>query len=287
MESSVRATAVIGSFMGMLLAFALNPAAAAKEAAEVPFDGEPCAPSLATAAAGAPPVGTGGCRGVRPGAYVRAPQGGCTLNFVFRVRERTASGTRTVRYAGTAGHCALRDLGEVSWRADRGPRAYISSGAGWKKIGEFVYAVLRPRGLVGAYRDFALIRLDGKVKSRARMCHFGGPTGINADIHNRPVLLHYYGQGLGFGATVPARTAVARGLPRRAVAGATGAINYGDSGAGVISEDGRAVGLIVQFVDESGPDVIGITRLRPQMRRAEKVLKVDMTLLTARLSRTL
>jgi hypothetical protein len=73
----------------------------------------------------------------------------------------------------------------------------------------------------------------------------------------------------------------------RNVAGATGAINYGDSGAGVISEDGRAVGVIVQFVDESGPDVIGITRLRPQMRRAEKVLGVDMTLLTASLRRTL
>jgi hypothetical protein len=221
---------------------------------------------------------------VRPGAYVGAPQGGCTLNFIFSVREKTSSGTRTVRYAGTAGHCLLADVGESSWGYNQGPRAYDSSATDKQKIGEFVYAILRPRGLVGAFRDFALIRLDADVASRARMCHFGGPTGINADIHDEPVVLHHYGQGLGFGQTVPARTSVARGLSDPDVAGATGTINYGDSGAGVISEDGRAVGVIVQFVDESGPDVIGITRLRPQIERAEKVLDVNISLITAPLS---
>jgi hypothetical protein len=203
------------------------------------------------------------------------------------VREKTTSGTRTTRYAGTAGHCALPNGGEVSWARNKGPRAYDSAGTGKKKIGEFVYAVLDPRGLIGAYRDFALIRLDAAVKSRARMCHFGGPTGINADIHDRPTVLHHYGQGLGFAGTVPARTSIARELSDPDVAGATGTINYGDSGSGVISDDGRAVGVIVQFVDESGPDVIGITRLRPQMKRAARVLHVRISLIKAPLNQTL
>jgi hypothetical protein len=265
----------------------LSLATIAPAGAGVPFDAAACGPRMATAPISPLPVGTGPCRGVRPGAYVRAPQGGCTLNFLFRVREKTAAGTRTVRYAGTAGHCALSSRGEVSWTINQGPRAYLSSRARRKKIGEFVYAVLRPRGVIGAYRDFALIRLDAAVKSRARMCHFGGPTGINADIHNRPTVLHHYGQGLGVGETVPARTSMARGLSDRNVAGATGAINYGDSGSGVISDDGRAVGVIVQFVDQSGPDVIGITRLRPQIERAAKVLDVRISLIKAPLKQTL
>jgi hypothetical protein len=253
---------------------------ASSASAGVPFDASVCGPRYA--AASAPPVGIGPCPGVRPGAYVDAPQGGCTLNFLFSVKEKTPSGgTRTVRYVGTAGHCALPDSGEVAWGPNQGPKAYDGAG---KKIGEFVYAVLQPRGVIGAYRDFALIRLDSGVSSQARMCHFGGPTGMNADVHDDPILLHHYGQGLGLGETIPARTSVARGLPDPNVAGATGAINYGDSGAGVISADGRAVGVIVQFVDESGPDVIGITRIRPQMWRAENVLDVDMTLMTGPLA---
>lgn len=277
-----RVSMSVGSVVGAMLALAFvapMPATAA-----VPFDAAPCGPQPVATPGPAPPVGTGTCLGVRPGAYVLAPEGGCTLNFLFRVQEKTRTGTRTVRYAGTAGHCALAVEGEVSWAPNQGPRAYDSAGTDKKKIGEFVYAVSRSRGLIRSYRDFALIRLDADVESRIRMCHFGGPTGMNADIHDRPILLHHYGQGLGFGETIPARTSIARGLPDPDVAGATGATNYGDSGAGVISEDGRAVGVMVQFVDEEGPDVIGITRLRPQIWRAEKVLDVDITLLTASLS---
>ena len=283
MESprSVRAvvTAVVWALIALSGPSASGPATA--HASVLPETGS-CAFRLAASPVAAPPVGAGPCHGVRPGAYVAAPQGGCTLNFVFRAREKTAEGTRSVRYVGTAGHCALGAARERSWAPNKGPKAFDVAG---RKIGEFVYAVLEPgEGLIGAYRDFALIRLDGDVKSSIAMCHFGGPTGINADMGGGPVVVHHYGQGLGWGETIPARTSVVRSLNDPDVAGATGAINYGDSGAGVISADGRALGVVVQFIDESGPDLIGITRIRPQMLRAEKVLDVDLTLLKAALS---
>jgi hypothetical protein len=262
------------------MSLAVLTVAGPSASAGVPFDAAGCEARMA-AGPSAPPIGTGPCDGVRPGAYVHTKEGGCTLNFVFNAKE----GSRTIRYVGTAGHCILPAEGEVSWDANQGPKAYDGAGDDKKKIGEFVYAVVRSDEdtVLSAFRDFALIRLDAGIESRVSMCHFGGPTGMNNDIHDETIPGHFFGQGLGFGSTVPARTLLVRGLRDPDVAGAAGPMIYGDSGAGVISEDGRAIGVIVQFIDEPGPDLIGITRLRPQVSRAEHVLGVDLTLLTAAL----
>jgi hypothetical protein len=63
----------------------------------------------------------------------------------------------------------------------------------------------------------------------------------------------------------------------------------GDSGSGILSSDGRAVGVIVTVGVHSGSigtggvdaGVVGITRLAPQVERASDVLGVGFTLETA------
>lgn len=271
-SSSLRALRVVSLLAVAVMAACLAGPASARVLVEA------CEPKLA--AATATPIGIGTCPGVRPGAYVDAPAGGCTLGFLFSAVEHTADGARTVRYISTAGHCVIEDTGEKAWGYNDGPKAFDASG---DKIGEFVYATVDyGDALIGPYRDFGLIRLDGGVASRAGVCHFGGPTGVNNELGDEPVTIHHYGQGLAVGEMVPGRTSIAR-LNDPDVAGGMGVINYGDSGSPAITQDGRAVGLIVQFTEETGPGAFGMTRLRPQVLRAEKVLGVDLTLLTSAL----
>ncbi len=227
----------------------------------------------------AAPVGTGTCPGVRPGAIVNSDAGQCTFNFLF-------NGTDGRRYMGTAGHCILGespiggDVGEESWAPGTGPEATDADG---NRIGEFAYAILQDP------KDFAVIRLDAGVEASPQMCHFGGPTGTNADQGSAPVVLNHFGNGVGVGSVLPARSALAIGMPDPDHVFATGAVVPGDSGSGIISSDGRAVGVIVTTglhtgsIGTGGLDAgaMGITRLAPQEARAEQVLGIGLNLQTA------
>jgi hypothetical protein len=224
----------------------------------------------------ATPIGTGECPGVRPGAVVESDNGQCTFNFLFQ-------GSSGARYIGTAGHCILGDdplggdAGEQAWVAGSGPEA--RDGAG-NRIGEFAYAILQDP------KDFALIRLDPGVAASAQMCHFGGPTGVNSDITSAPVTLQHFGQGVGVGTVLPARSALALGMPDPDHVYAAGAVVPGDSGSGIISADGRVVGVIVTTglhagsLGTSGIDAgsMGVTRLAPQVARAQSRLGVSLDL---------
>jgi hypothetical protein len=238
--------------------------------------GVPCELIEVPAAA---PIGTGACPGVRPGAIVQSDNGQCTLNFLFQ-------GSDGRRYMGTAGHCILGedplggDAGERSWAPGAGPEA--RDGAG-NRIGEFAYAVLQDP------KDFALIRLDPGVAANPQMCHFGGPTGVNTDTGSAPVVLQHFGQGVGVGTVLPARSALALGTPDPDHVYAAGAVVPGDSGSGIISSDGRAVGVIVTTglhtgaIGTAGVDAgsMGVTRLAPQEARAEQVMGLTLSLQTA------
>jgi Trypsin-like peptidase domain len=260
------------------VAFVAAPATApaAKSKANWTLDGKPCKLIPVPAAA---PVGTGTCPGVRPGAIVNSETGQCTFNFLF-------NGSDGRRYIGTAGHCILGespiggDVGEESWAPGTGPEATDAAG---NRIGEFAYAILQDP------KDFAVIRLDPGVEASPQMCHFGGPTGVNSDQGSAPVVLQYFGNGLGVGSVLPARSALALGMPDPDHVFANGVVIPGDSGSGVISSDGRAVGVAVTLgvhtgsIGTGGIDVgtIGITRLAPQEARAEQVLGHSLTLQTA------
>jgi hypothetical protein len=239
------------------------------------LDGVPCNLIEVPTAA---PVGTGSCPGVRPGAIVNSDTGQCTFNFLFL-------GSDGNRYMGTAGHCILGespiggDVGEESWAPGTGPEARDADD---QRIGEFAYAILQDP------KDFALIRLDPGVAASAQMCHFGGPTGTNADLTDDPVVLHHFGNGVAIGSVLPARTHLALSAPDPDHVFANGAALPGDSGSGVISDDGRAVGVLVTvglhtatlgIPTDAG--TIGITRIAPQEARAEQVLGVNLTLQTA------
>ena len=237
--------------------------------------GVPCTLIPVPAAA---PLGTGTCPGVRPGAIVLTDVGQCTLNFLFQ-------GSDGSRYIGTAGHCILGtspfggDVGEMAWAPGTGPVARDADG---NPIGEFAYAILQDP------KDFSLIRLDPLVEASAAMCQFGGPTAVNDDRPGltEPVVLNWFGNGVGVGVVLPARSAVAMGMPSPDHVFADGAAAPGDSGSGVISSDGRAVGVLVTVgvhtasIGSGGLDagLIGMTRLTPQVERAQQVLGVDLAL---------
>lgn len=219
----------------------------------------------------------GGCSGVRPGAPLQTPIGGCTFNFMW-------SGSDGSTYMGTAGHCALGGPGDAEevWAAGEG--GAVADGQG-NRIGELAYAVL------DGERDFALIRLAPGVEASPQMCHFGGPTGVNSDLASLvpPTLLQQYGQGVGIGELLPARTHVALGMPDPNHVFATGVVLPGDSGSGVTTPDGRAVGVVVavgvlaESAGVGGIDAgtIAITRLAPQLAGATEATGVSYTLETA------
>jgi hypothetical protein len=253
-----------------------TPANTVGDSANWTLGGTPCQLIPVPAAS---PVGTGTCPGVRPGAIVLSDKGQCTFNFLFQGSDGRA-------YIGTAGHCILGDsaiggdAGEQAWAPGAGPVARDGQN---RRIGEFAYAILQNP------KDFALIRLDPGVAASPQMCHFGGPTGTNDDTPSSPVVLQHYGNGVGVGTVLPARSAVAAGMPHPDHVFAQGVVVPGDSGSGIVSDDGRAVGVIVTVgvhsssIGTGGVDagVMGITRLPPQQARAGQVLGLALTLQTA------
>lgn len=244
-------------------------------------------PTLRTAT----PIGAGvPCPGVRPGALVNSDVGGCTMNFLF-------TGSDGNRYIGTAGHCIIEapstggDFPDQRWSPGQGPVARDGDG---NRIGEFAYAALND----SQEADFSLIRLDAGVPASAQMCHFGGPTGLNSDRPGPipPTTLNHFGNGILVGnaivtnqTTVPGRSALALGMPNPNHVFAEGLVVPGDSGSGIQSADGRAVGVIVttgvhsSSIGTDGVDAgtVGVVRLGPMVQRAEGFTGVNYTLQTA------
>jgi hypothetical protein len=278
----MRLIRVLPGALLVTLALAAQPAQAGLPSGSAPrpdwtLGGVPCRLIPVPAAA---PVGTGSCPGVRPGAVVQSDKGSCTFNFAF-------SGSDGRTYIGAAGHCILgdspvggQDAGEQAWAPGAGP---VASDGDGNRIGEFAYAILQDP------KDFSLIRVDPGVPVNPQMCHFGGPTGINSEQPSSPVVLQHFGNGLGVGTVLPARSALALGMPDPDHVFAEGAVVPGDSGSGIESNDGRAVGVVVTTgvhagsIGTGGIDagLVGITRLSPQVARAQQVTGVGYTLLTA------
>ena len=81
------------------------------------------------------------------------------------------------------------------------------------------------------------------------------------------------------------------GLPNADHVYAAGLALPGDSGSAVISDDGRAVGVLVTVgvhgfgIDESGGidfGTVGITRIVPQMKRAAEALGIELSMVTVK-----
>ena len=271
---------------GLVLSLAFTAPATASAARSLTDRNCSLIPPLKAAA----PIGNAACSGVRPGALIESDAGSCTMNYVFRGSDRR-------RYVGTAGHCVIEapstggDFPERRWAPGAGPVARDGSG---KRIGRFAYAVLRDSDEA----DFALVRLDPGVASNPQMCHFGGPTKLDSRRPGPfpPTLLSHFGNGILVGnlgvvnrTTLPARTALALGMPSARHVYAQGLVVPGDSGSAINSAGGGAVGVVVTTgvhsasIGRGGIDagLVGIVRIVPMMQRAARFTGTTYTLQTA------
>lgn len=237
-----------------------------------------CAAATLALPGGTVPVGTGPCPGVRPGAFLMVEDAnGCTFNFVFE--GFGPGGDSTGHYIGTAGHC----LGEGThvFGEGEGNRVFDRSG---EHIGRLAYS----ENDVTAERDFALIKVEPGVEVNPAMCHWGGPESMLAQPVDEIVELKHFGNGLGFSGTVPARTGYAERLTAPQKQWVHAAAFRGDSGSGVMTADGRAVGVLVGGGfggdENDGIGTVAVTRLGPALERAEAALGINFELVTAPLS---
>ena len=203
------------------------------------------------------------------------------MNFLFE-------GSDGHRYMATTAHCFLTEEIERTWGAGKGPLAKDATG---KPIGRVVYANMTAPPVY----DIAFIRLDPGVKASPRVCYWGGPVGMQSEDLEGLVELKLFGNGMGVGyesftrtQTLPARTFFVNGVQNPWWIYATGPGFLGDSGAPVLTADGKAIGIFGSVIphtdheeNRTAQGTVGILRLPPQIRPAEKALGIDLRLATA------
>lgn len=175
-------------------------------------------------------------RPVAPGDAITVDGGaGCTAGFLFL-------GSDGARYLSTAGHCVLGEAqGSRAWKPGLGP---VVKAAG-QAIGRAAFAENVPTQDGDDFYDFALVLLDKATVATAAVRSYGVPTGMNTAKSQDPARLRVYGQGTGVSEVTPGRELLAPNLNRPDHVYAHGALLFGDSGAPVLDETGRAVGLVL------------------------------------------
>lgn len=213
---------------------------------------------------------------IRPGVSVDTASGQCTSNFLF------TSADHATRYLGLAAHCVDgMPIGE---------QVRIANGAA---TGRLAYSSWRTMTLVGeadaptlAENDFALIRIDDAYAQRAHpaMLHYGGPTGLadadQAETGDAVVTYGNSGLRLGLAPLSPHEGFVVSHANEWStyVVTATPGIP-GDSGSGVMTRDGRALGVLVTL-NAIPPGVNGVTHLDDALDYARAHGGMDVRLAT-------
>jgi hypothetical protein len=221
-----------------------------------------------------PPWAAPGDASVRPGVAIDTPTGGCTTNYVF-----TGPANRTV-LLGTAAHCFAEnpDAGDGCTNATQplepGAEATVE---GASQPATLVYSSWWTMQQAGGDQaaacdrnDFALVALAdedrGAVNPSVQV--YGGPSGLaSADEARSLDKVLYYGNS----DTRPDSEEAQAGEGYLTDVNGWGATMYtltpgvpGDSGAPVLTDDGRALGLLVtlQIVPPGGN---GVTVLDPAL----------------------
>jgi hypothetical protein len=199
---------------------------------------------------------------------------------VFRATRPSEQGAGVDEglFIGTAGHCLL-DEGEAVFAPGEGPAAQDADG---ERFGEYAYAV---NGVADEPNlDFALIRVDDEREGEvnAALCHFGGPTSLTPEARAGS-LVHHFGQGLGYGDTVPGPSgAVLSGgtveAPNSTLL--AGAAIFGDSGSPLITADGEALGVVVAIL-LAAPTVVIASDVADHLPLAERALGLHFEVVTA------
>jgi hypothetical protein len=229
---------------------------------------------------------------VKAGACQVAPFG-CTANFIYYrgpedVMPPVSDGRN--HFIGTAGHCVQHANQPVFMQVER-------QGAVVAKVGE-VEKILagdigqNGRGNGGIGNDFAIIEIDPGFQVDPEMpAPILGPQGIYTGCETTPV--KWYGHGLG--------VAVGQGRPEvglatnwydRSYGWSTVTPLPGDSGSGVLTDDGAAAGnlthLLVDFERYPGSNLAGtrLTRALTWMGRNYSLVNADYTTVRATMSDT-
>jgi trypsin len=184
-------------------------------------------------------VGGGGndthlCTGkIQPGSLMSG--GGCTMNFIFR--DQLAR-----YYFGTAAHCT----------------SGVGATYGVSGVGNNIATVVYDGGPTGNNPDFALLRVDPAFYSfiDPTLCHWGGPTGVNTVLANGETTF-IYGYGTLYSTTSATRARGPGIVNDEAYPGMSifnpaieqaynGQAQAGDSGAPIVTGDGKAAGIHVR-----------------------------------------
>lgn len=213
---------------------------------------------------------------IRPGVAIRTAERECPSNFMFLRPDNTSV------YLGTTAYC-LRDAPVGSVVTVGGPENLaIVAYSSWVTMEENGETDPDAR----EYNDFAVVRLDASTRPRAHpaMLQTGGPTAA-ADP-----------EAVAMGDRVRAYTnATAPLLPQTAwhEAVVTGRVGDwallahaappgtpGTLGGGVVTPDGRALGVLVNLGVAPNPGSNGVARLDTLIAYAKEHARLEMDLAT-------
>lgn len=215
---------------------------------------------------------------IQPGVQVFTSGSQCTTNFVFTSPDNSSV------YIGLAAHCV--DGLPIGTPATfnvpgTGKLAYSS----WRTMDD----VGETNGRALAYNDFALIRIDDEWRHRVSpaMRHFGGPVAMadtTVDVKQGDKVLTYGNSGLRMGVE---QSNWHEGYVlnefrdwHRDVWTATPGV-FGDSGSGMMTSDGKAMGIVVTISYLGATN--GITMVDDAVDYARTKGDLDVRLATWRL----
>ncbi|MBA2765064.1 MAG: trypsin-like peptidase domain-containing protein [Thermoleophilaceae bacterium] len=211
-----------------------------------------CLTILAAGLLGAAVPATAAGAPIQPGVMTNSPSGQCTSNFVFRDRKAT--------FIGQAAHCTGRGSPTQSngCETDSFPLGTKVEIDGATQPGKLAYSSWLTMQKVGEtdrnaceYNDFALIRIARRDVSRVdpSVQGFGGPTGVGSSSAMLGDSVFAYGNSsLRGGSTLLSpKQGIVLGSEgdgwSRTVLTVTPGIP-GDSGSGLVSASGKAIGVI-------------------------------------------
>ena len=273
---SPRITAVLAA--AVIVMAMLVPAAAAETVVQTQPDWAPVAQAT-----------------IRPGVQITSQSGGCTSNFIFyRPVVDEAGATSFDIFIGLAAHCF--SLGTATQtNACTTPTRPLGSTAtirGASKPGVLAYSswvttkeVRETDANVCAINDFALVKIDpaDHAKVNPTVQYFGGPTGLRATPTALGDKLYSYGNS-------SLRQGIAQLSPKRGVS--TGMTNAGwshrvytmspgvpgDSGSGMLDDQGRAMGVVVTLAAAPFPASNGVTDMAKALAYANDKTGMNLSL---------
>ena len=171
----------------------------------------------------------------------------CTMNFIYKIGPGEAAAESDGRnyFIGTAGHC-VEHVGQPLFIENNGTYVYVGDVARTLKGGGNTET---GQGEGGFGNDFSAVKIDAGHTIDPSLPVVGGPQGIYTGCD--PQMISWYGHGFG--------VAVGQGQPGGGLAHLWFDRDYawdgdglpGDSGSGVVTQDGEAAGNLTHLVINS------------------------------------